>query len=523
MGNNYQSDPGGDSARAWDAYNNANAQAKARADAEAKRNRDEGVFAYGGQVGRADQQKGFYDARATGIENRDPTANYRDAQASRQYQQAAYNAYAQAASGQGPSAAQMAGDLASDRAAAQQASIAGSARGPAALALAGQQAAQQTAVAQQGIAGQTMVGRQQEMDAARAGMAQAASSLRGADIGYGSAVTGAQNANDQLGMGYRQMGEGVLARDDAGRAAGAGFYEDKRRYEIAQDRQDYLDQQNEKDKNWKTAGAAMGQVGALLQLGPTLMSDVTTKAKMSPLGALAGLAGLGGGEASPAGGPAVPGAEGTEKLPGLGALGGAFGGFGNMIGLMSDVTSKTKMSPVSDAEVASVERQVPNILASIQGIGSEPTTGGVRMAPTAAESKQVDGSVKRTLASLAQPATVQVQQSASAMEPYLASLRGALYDYKPESGGPPGTQVGPASAQAIASTPVGSTVVGQAPNGKLAIEPAKALKTGMAADAYLNDKTNAIGSELQSLKMLLGSLAAPAQLQQILAQRKGGV
>jgi len=521
MGNNYQSDPGGDSKRAWDEYNKNQNAAKAQADADAKRNREQGVFAYGGQVGRADQQKGFYDARATGIENRDPTANYRDAQASRQYQQAAYNAYAQAASGQGPSAAQMAGDLASDRAAAQQASIAGSARGPAALALAGQQAAQQTAVAQQGIAGQTMVGRQQEMDAARAGMAQAASSLRGADIGYGSAVTGAQNANDQLGMGYRQMGEGVLARDDAGRAAGAGFYEDKRRYDNAQDRQDYLDQQNEKNNNWKTAGAAMNAVGSFLGAG-AMLSDVSTKTKMSPLGALAGLAGLGGGSGSPGGAPAIPGGEGTAALPGLGALGTITGGFGNMVGLMSDVRSKTKMSPVTDAEVASVERQVPNILGAIQGIGSEPTTGGVRMAPTAAESKQVDGSVKRTLASLQQPATVQVQQSASAMEPYLASLRGALYDYKPESGGPPGTQVGPASAQAIASTPIGSTVVGQGPTGKLAIEPTKALKTGMAADAYLNDKTNAIGSELASLKMLLGSLAAPAQLQQILAQRKGG-
>lgn len=79
----------------------------------------------------------------------------------------------------------------------------------------------------------------------------------------------------------------------------------------------------------------------------------------------------------------------------------------------------------------------------------------------------------------------------NAMEQYLATLSPSSYQYNGAvPGTPTGTQVGPASAQAIAGTQVGQSVVEQRPDGYLAISAPGAIKAGMAADAHINDKAS---------------------------------
>jgi hypothetical protein len=81
------------------------------------------------------------------------------------------------------------------------------------------------------------------------------------------------------------------------------------------------------------------------------------------------------------------------------------------------------------------------------------------------------------------------------MESYLDSTRPSVYKYKDQFQGMPGTQpgpqVGPPSAQDMAKTPVGSTMIEEDPEtGMLAINKDKALKTTMSAVSYVNKKVN---------------------------------
>lgn len=77
----------------------------------------------------------------------------------------------------------------------------------------------------------------------------------------------------------------------------------------------------------------------------------------------------------------------------------------------------------------------------------------------------------------------------AAMDQYLGAMNPATYNYAAGIG-PQGTQVGPASAQALAGTELGKHVVEQRPDGLLAINGPAALKAGMAADSHINDKAS---------------------------------
>lgn len=99
-----------------------------------------------------------------------------------------------------------------------------------------------------------------------------------------------------------------------------------------------------------------------------------------------------------------------------------------------------------------------------------------------------------------------------AMEQYLATLQPASYTY---NGAVPGTlgtgqQVGPASAQNIAATQVGQSVIEQRPDGMLAISAPGAIKAGMAADAHINDKASRAEAKADAaLKMQANQHADP--------------
>ena len=90
------------------------------------------------------------------------------------------------------------------------------------------------------------------------------------------------------------------------------------------------------------------------------------------------------------------------------------------------------------------------------------------------------------------------------MEDYLATTRPALYEYKDPNmpGAAPGPQVGPASAQQMEKTAVGSTVVGTDPNtGLKYIDQPAATKATMSAVSHVNDKVNALSSMMSPLAM----------------------
>ena len=81
------------------------------------------------------------------------------------------------------------------------------------------------------------------------------------------------------------------------------------------------------------------------------------------------------------------------------------------------------------------------------------------------------------------------------MEDYLATTRPAVYEYKNPNmpGAAPGPQVGPASAQEMEKTAIGSTVVKTDPVTHLKmIDGGAATKATMSAVSHVNDKLNAL-------------------------------
>lgn len=98
---------------------------------------------------------------------------------------------------------------------------------------------------------------------------------------------------------------------------------------------------------------------------------------------------------------------------------------------------------------------------------------------------------------------------AQSMEQYLATLSPASYQYNGAiAGAPAGQQIGPASAQNIASTQVGQNVVEQRPDGMLAINGPAAIKAGMAADSHINDKASRAEAKSDAALRFLASLTA---------------
>lgn len=97
------------------------------------------------------------------------------------------------------------------------------------------------------------------------------------------------------------------------------------------------------------------------------------------------------------------------------------------------------------------------------------------------------------------------------MEQYLATLQPASYNYAGNlAGAPAGQQIGPASAQNIAATQVGQSVVEQRPDGLLAISAPGAIKAGMAADAHINNKASRAEAKADAaLKMQANQYADP--------------
>lgn len=101
---------------------------------------------------------------------------------------------------------------------------------------------------------------------------------------------------------------------------------------------------------------------------------------------------------------------------------------------------------------------------------------------------------------------------AQSMEQYLATLSPASYNYNAAAGAmagaPAGQQIGPASAQDIASTQVGQNVIEQRPDGMLAINGPAAIKAGMSADAHINDKASRAEAKSDAALRSLASLTA---------------
>ena len=93
----------------------------------------------------------------------------------------------------------------------------------------------------------------------------------------------------------------------------------------------------------------------------------------------------------------------------------------------------------------------------------------------------------------------------SEMDQYLSAMQPASYNYV-AGVGPGGTQVGPASAQALASTQLGKSVVEQRPDGLLAINGPAALKAGMAADSHINDKASRAEAKANAALAALGTV-----------------
>jgi hypothetical protein len=144
---------------------------------------DENAYQWGGSA--AMQNDEFLRNRRAALdafEGRGITANYQDANMARDQQNAALGMYAAAARGEGPSAAQAAGNAAMGRAASEQASMAASARGGALAQSGAQLAAMNNMASASGqIAGQTAIARAQEQQAAMAGYGGLAGAMRSAD------------------------------------------------------------------------------------------------------------------------------------------------------------------------------------------------------------------------------------------------------------------------------------------------------------------------------------------------------
>lgn len=138
----------------------------------------------------------------------------------------------------------------------------------------------------------------------------------------------------------------------------------------------------------------------------------------------------------------------------------------------------------------------------------------------AADEAAMVGTINQTTASVAGGAMmmsdVRAKENiqpvpAQSMEQYLATLSPASYQYNGAiAGAPAGQQIGPASAQNIASTQVGQNVVEQRPDGMLAINGPAAIKAGMSADAHINDKATAANQKADAaLAMLTRAQANP--------------
>lgn len=100
------------------------------------------------------------------------------------------------------------------------------------------------------------------------------------------------------------------------------------------------------------------------------------------------------------------------------------------------------------------------------------------------------------------------------MEDYLATTKPALYEYKDPNlpGASPGPQIGPASAQQMEKTAVGSTIVNTDPRtGLKAIDGGKALKTTMSAVSHVNDKVNKLDEALTPLRRVLSPYQGAAE------------
>lgn len=136
----------------------------------------------------------------------------------------------------------------------------------------------------------------------------------------------------------------------------------------------------------------------------------------------------------------------------------------------------------------------------------------------AADEAAMVGTINQTTASVAGGAMmmsdVRAKENiqpvpAQSMEQYLATLSPASYQYNGAiAGAPAGQQIGPASAQNIASTQVGQNVVEQRPDGMLAINGPAAIKAGMAADSHINDKASRAEAKSDSALRFLASLTA---------------
>jgi hypothetical protein len=125
--------------------------------------------------------QGFNDKGDEAQKRQASQADYGQAQQSRGAQQDAMSLMAQAARGNAPSQAEIAGRQQASQMAAMQRAQAASARGPQALAQAQSAAQANTAAGQAQIAGQTMAQRAAEMDAARGAYASQAGAMRGMD------------------------------------------------------------------------------------------------------------------------------------------------------------------------------------------------------------------------------------------------------------------------------------------------------------------------------------------------------
>ena len=429
---------------------------------------DVNATSYGGRPEQADNDvnrlRGMADAaqgRAAFVQNQnDPNG--------------AYALQRQAALGLAPSQAQMLGQQASDQAAAAQQSLAASARGPAAMALAQQNAAANTAGAQTQIANQAMANRAGEM-------AQARNAYQAADAYNVSqqAANRAQNDQYQLGLTSAegnirgQQLQGGVAREQANSGATAN-----------------ANQVNAKIGGDNAAAAGQWTMGAVKSAGSALgalsgLSDETTKTSLSDILGMAGQFGKHeGGKGYDTTGP------GQDPSGMLKAFGGHKGGKG--YGDVDGMPTVEESAPKKDGgPVATILDPSSSTSPYAMLMGNAAPT----MMMSSEGEKTGIGRIIRTSSGKEFAAP-----EPSDFEHYLASTRGAAYQYHDPTmpGARPGLQVGPPSAQDIDKTTIGQTMVDRDPRtGKLAIDTEKALKTGMAADAYLNDKINGLARVLK--------------------------
>ena len=431
---------------------------------------DVNATSYGGRPEQADNDvnrlRGMADAaqgRAAFVQNQnDPNG--------------AYALQRQAALGLAPSQAQMLGQQASDQAAAAQQSLAASARGPAAMALAQQNAAANTAGAQTQIANQAMANRAGEM-------AQARNAYQAADAYNVSqqAANRAQNDQYQLGLTSAegnirgQQLQGGVAREQANSGATAN-----------------ANQVNAKIGGDNAAAAGQWTMGAVKSAGTAIgsaigmMSDETAK---TPISDILGMSGQfekhKGGKGYDTTGP------GQDPSSMFKAFGGHQGGKG-----YGDVDG---MPTVEESEPKKEKSSSPLQAILMPGDTGSPYSmllGNV--GPTSMSDEREKTGIGRIIRTSSGKEFAAPEPAD--FEHYLASTRGAAYQYHDPTmpGARPGLQVGPPSAQDIDKTTIGQTMVDRDPRtGKLAIDTEKALKTGMAADAYLNDKINGLARVLK--------------------------